>query len=60
VVLMIGGNVPKLTRVVSVQIYGHVEALEYAQAHWLAGGMLVLSFIALLLLYTFNPTRAPR
>jgi molybdate transport system permease protein len=58
VVLMIGGNVPKLTRVVSVQIYGHVEALEYAQAHWLAGGMLVLSFLALLLLYTFNPARA--
>lgn len=60
VVLMIGGNVPKVTRVVSVQIYGHVEALEYAQAHWLAGGMLVLSFIALLLLYTFNPTRTAR
>ena len=60
VVLMIGGNVPHVTRVVSVQIYGHVEALEYAQAHWLAGGMLVLSFIALLLLYTFNPTRAPK
>ena len=60
VVLMIGGNVPEVTRVVSVQIYGHVEALEYAQAHWLAGGMLVLSFIALLLLYTFNPTRPPK
>ena len=60
VVLMIGGNVPKLTRVVSVQIYGHVEALEYAQAHVLAGGMLVLSFIALLLLYTFNPTKVVR
>lgn len=60
VVLMIGGNVPKLTRVVSVQIYGHVEALEYAQAHVLAGGMLVFSFLALLLLYTFNPTRERR
>ena len=46
-----------MTRVVSVQIYGHVEAIEYAQAHWLAGGMLVFSFVALLLLYTFNPTR---
>jgi molybdate transport system permease protein len=57
VVLMIGGNIPQQTRVVSVQIYGHVEALEYAQAHWLAGGMLLLSFIALILLYTFNPTR---
>jgi molybdate transport system permease protein len=58
VVLMMGGNIPDKTRVVSVQIYDHVEALEYAQAHWLSGGMLVFSFIALLLLYTFNPTRA--
>ena len=57
VVLMIGGNIPHQTRVVSVQIYGHVEALQYTQAHWLAGGMLLLSFAALLLLYTFNPTR---
>lgn len=44
VVLMIGGNIPGATRVVSTQIYGHVEAMEYAQAHWLAGGMLVFSF----------------
>lgn len=57
VVLMIGGNIPNQTRVVSMQIYGHVEALEYAQAHWLAGGMLLLSFVALVLLYTFNPSR---
>jgi molybdate transport system permease protein len=57
VVLMMGGNIPNKTRVVSVQIYDHVEAIEYAQAHWLAGGMLVFSFVALLLLYTFNPTR---
>lgn len=55
VVLMIGGNIPGKTRVVSVQIYDHVEALEYAQAHWLAAGMLVFSFLALLILYTFNP-----
>lgn len=48
VVLMIGGNIPGQTRVVSTQIYGHVEAMEYAQAHWLAGGMLVFSFIVLL------------
>ena len=48
VVLMIGGNIPGATRVVSTQIYGHVEAMEYAQAHWLAGGMLVFSFAALL------------
>jgi molybdate transport system permease protein len=55
VVLMIGGNIPDKTRVVSVQIYDHVEALEYAQAHWLAGGMLAFSFLVLLALYTFYP-----
>ncbi|MHA3887365.1 molybdate ABC transporter permease subunit [Stutzerimonas stutzeri] len=51
VVLMIGGNIPEKTRVVSVQIYDHVEAMEYAQAHWLAGGMLLFSFLVLLALY---------
>ena len=51
VVLMIGGNIPDKTRVVSVAIYDHVEALEYAQAHWLSGGMLVFSFVVLLTLY---------
>jgi molybdate transport system permease protein len=56
VVLMIGGNIPNETRVVSVQIYDHVEALEYAQAHWLAAGMVVFSFLVLLALYTLNPT----
>lgn len=50
VVLMIGGNIPGKTRVVSTQIYGHVEAMEYAQAHWLAGGMVVFSFLVLLCL----------
>ena len=50
VVLMIGGNVPGQTRVVSTQIYGHVEAMEYAQAHALAAGMLVFSFVVLLAL----------
>jgi len=60
VVLMIGGNIPDKTRVVSVQIYDHVEALEYAQAHWLAGGMLVFSFVVLFLLYLFNPSRGTR
>jgi molybdate transport system permease protein len=50
VVLMIGGNIPGVTRVVSTQIYGHVEAMEYSQAHWLAGGMLLFSFIVLLAL----------
>ncbi len=50
VVLMIGGNIPDKTRVVSTQIYGHVEAMEYAQAHVLAAGMVVFSFIVLLAL----------
>ena len=49
---MIGGNIPEKTRVVSVQIYDHVEALEYAQAHWLAGAMVVFSFLVLLALYS--------
>src|SRR5690606_37376264 len=48
VVLMIGGNIPGKTRVVSTQIYGYVEAMEYTQAHWLAGGMVVFSFVVLL------------
>jgi molybdate transport system permease protein len=56
VVLMIGGNIPDKTRVLSVQIYDHVEALEYAQAHWLAGGMLAFAFLVLLALYLLNPT----
>lgn len=55
VVLMIGGNIPDKTRVISVLIYDHVEAMEYAQAHLLAGGMVVFSFLVLLALYTFNP-----
>ncbi|MGN8002313.1 molybdate ABC transporter permease subunit [Acidovorax sp. 22279] len=50
VVLMIGGNIPGKTHVVSIQIYGHVEAMEYAQAHWLAGGMVLFSFAVLLCL----------
>ena len=50
VVLMIGGTIPGQTRVVSTQIYGHVEAMEYTQAHWLAGGMVLLSFAVLLAL----------
>ncbi len=52
VVLMIGGNIPEKTRVVSVAIYDHVEALEYAEAHILAGGMLLFSFLVLLGLYS--------
>lgn len=54
VVLMIGGNIPGETRVVSVQIYDHVEALEYNRAHWLAGALLLFSFATLLGLYAFQ------
>lgn len=55
VVLMIGGNIPDETRVVSVQLYDHVEALEYAQAHGLAGAMVAFSFVVLLALYIALP-----
>jgi len=54
VVLMIGGNIPGKTRVVSTEIYGHVEAMEYAQAHVLAGGMLLFSFGVLVALALLN------
>jgi molybdate transport system permease protein len=57
VVLMIGGSIPDRTRVVSVQIYDHVEALEYSQAHWLSATMVIFSFLVLLSLYTFNRSR---
>lgn len=57
VVLMLGGNIPGVTRVVSVQIYDHVEALQYTQAHWLAGGMVAFSFIVLLVLQWWQPER---
>jgi molybdate transport system permease protein len=50
VVLMIGGNIPGQTRVVSTQIYGHVEAMEYTQAHELAAGMVLFSFAVLVAL----------
>ncbi|MGB5446491.1 MAG: molybdate ABC transporter permease subunit [Psychromonas sp.] len=60
VVLMIGGNIPGKTRVLSVEIYNHVEAMEYAQAHWLAGGMMAFSFLALLLIYLVNHKAAQR
>lgn len=50
VVLMIGGNIPGQTRVISTQIYGYVEAMDYPQAHWLAASMLVFSFAVLLAL----------
>lgn len=54
VVLMVGGNIPGRTQVISIAIYDHVEALEYAQAHWISGGLLLLSFVLLMAVYAFN------
>ncbi len=54
VVLMIGGNIPGQTRVLSIALYDHVENLEYGRAHWLAGGMLLMSFALLFLVYGRN------
>lgn len=54
VVLMIGGNIPGATRVLSVALYGHVEAMDYAKAHVLAAGMVGFGFAVMLLLYLFN------
>jgi len=57
VVLMIGGNIPGQTQVVSMAIYNHVEAMEYGNAHMLSGILLAFSFVVLLALYTLNPAR---
>ena len=57
VVMMIGGDIPDETRVLSVTIYDHVESLEFTQAHYLSAGLLAFSFMVLLLLYLFNPNR---
>jgi len=57
IVLMLGGNIPGQTRVLSVQIYDHVEALEYSQAHWLAGGLMGFAFLVLLALHCLQPKR---
>lgn len=54
VVLMIGGNIPGETQVVSIAIYDHVESLEYANAHWLSAGLLVFSFLLLVGVYAYN------
>jgi molybdate transport system permease protein len=54
VVLMLGGSIPGETQVLSVAIYTHVEAMEYSEAHWLAGGMVLFSFLVLLGLYRFG------
>lgn len=60
VVLMVGGNIPGQTRVLSTLIYGHVEAMEYAQAHWLAGGMAVFAFAVLVGLARLQGRKAAR
>lgn len=54
VVLMIGGNIPGSTQVISIAIYDHVESLEYARAHWISAGLLLLSFALLMLVYALN------
>ena len=54
VVLMIGGNIPGATQVISIAIYDHVEALEYTQAHWISGSLLLLSFLLLIAVYSLN------
>jgi molybdate transport system permease protein len=56
VVLMIGGNIPGVSRVASVQIYDYVEALEYGQAHRMAAVMLIFSFVVLLSLHAWRPS----
>ena len=55
VVLMIGGNIPGETRVVSVQIFDYVETLDFQHAHWLAGSLVIFSFLVLLVIYRSQP-----
>ena len=54
VVLMIGGNIPEVTQVLSIVIYDHVEVLEYTQAHYYSIGLLVFSFVVLFITYSLN------
>ncbi len=54
VVLMVGGNIPEKTKVISIEIYDRVEVLEYTQAHILSAGLLLFSFIILLTVYSIN------
>ena len=54
VVLMIGGNIPEMTQVLSIVIYDHVEALEYRQAHYYSAGLILFSFIVLFITYSLN------
>lgn len=59
VVLMIGGNIPGETKVLSVAIYDHVETLDYTQAHYLSAGMVGFAFVVLLVLYWLNNKKSP-
>ncbi len=54
VVLMIGGNIPGSTQVISIAIYDHVEAMEYGRAYWISAGLLLFSFLLLLAVYGLN------
>ncbi len=54
VVLMVGGNIPGETKVVSIDIYDRVETLDFASAHWLSAGLLIFSFLVLVFVYTVN------
>ena len=54
VVLMIGGNIPGETQVLSISLYDKVENLQYAEAHWLAGGLVIFSLLLLSLIYKLN------
>ncbi|MZG29494.1 MAG: molybdate ABC transporter permease subunit [Nitrospinae bacterium] len=54
VVLMVGGNIPGKTKVISIEIYDRVEILEYTQAHVLSAGLLIFSFLVLVMVYSIN------
>ena len=54
VVLMVGGNIPGVTKVLSIAIYDHVEVLEYSQAHFLSAFLLLFTFLILTIVYTIN------
>ncbi len=60
VVLMVGGNIPGETRVISIAIYEHVETLRYSEAHWLSAAMLAFSFVVLMSVYVLNRRSAVR
>ena len=51
---MIGGNLPEETRVLSIALFDHVEALDYERAHLLAGGLLTFAFVTLFILYSLD------